>query len=424
MNIKKSTIAASMLAASFQAWGSGFQVVEQGASNLGTALAGAVVNANNDATAAYWNPSAAFFVQSENKIDSAGSFLVPTMQFQGTATYPTGAEVPGTDGGNAGKLAFVPNFFYVKKFGDQWLGTVSITSPFGLETRYSDDFVGRQHGIQSNLMTLQINPSVAYKPLDWLSFSIGASADYINAELSSTTYITTHPALGPVEARTRANGHSWSGSFNVGVTAKFLETGRIGVAYRHRIDQNLSGSLYLQNSQIGLNQDKPITADLSLPSNMTVGVYYRFKDAPIAVMADYAFTQWNLFNTLTLVESDAPNTEYVTKENWKNTSRVSIGAHYFPSWDRDMVLRIGMAWDESPVRNSQYRTPRIPDSNRWWASFGIGYKIDWLNLDFGYTYILFDDVNINNDVEPGKGTINGSYTGHAHVISFQAGISW
>ena len=46
-------------------FGAGFQVLEQGASNLGSALAGSTVNANADASSAFWNPSASFAMDPE-----------------------------------------------------------------------------------------------------------------------------------------------------------------------------------------------------------------------------------------------------------------------------------------------------------------------------------------------------------------------
>ena len=420
MNKKTSTLAMLLFAACVSLWGSGFQVVEQGASNMGTALAGAVVNANNDATAAYWNPSAAFFVESDGKIDTGASFLVPTMEFNGKAFYPDGNPIAGSNGGNAGKLAFVPNFYLVRKLTDDFLATLSVTSPFGLETCYDEDFVGRLQGIKSNLMTLEINPSVAYKITDWLSVSVGASAHYVNADLTSTTYAGVPNEN--YELDTRANGHSWTGSFNVGATAKFLETGRIGVSYRYQVGHQVKGTIFVKNQLLGIDKATDITADIDLPSSLTAGVYYRFKGdwSPFALMFDYSFTQWNLFEKLTFEDANGTVVSN-TPENWRNTSRFSFGIHYYPTWDEDLVFRLGGAFDQNPVTHAVDRTPRIPDSDRWWASIGLGYQIDWLNIDIAYTYILFNDVEINND---DNGHIIGNYTGHAHVLSLQAGVRW
>ena len=41
--------------------------------------------------------------------------------------------------------------------------------PFGLETDYSRDWVGRYHAVRSELTTININPAVAWRPLPWLT---------------------------------------------------------------------------------------------------------------------------------------------------------------------------------------------------------------------------------------------------------------
>ena len=60
----------------------GFQILEQGASNIGSALAGAVTNANNDASAAFWNPSAGFFIEGKGLLDQGINFIVGGLQNQ------------------------------------------------------------------------------------------------------------------------------------------------------------------------------------------------------------------------------------------------------------------------------------------------------------------------------------------------------
>ena len=89
----------------------------------------------------------------------------------------------------------------------------------------------------------------------------------------------------------------------------------------------------------------------------------------------------------------------------------------------------GSAWDESPVKNELFRTPRVPDGDRLWLSCGIGYKYKGINIDLAYTYLMFLPPTINNSAKPGtpesdKGRIYGSYEGHAHVISMQVGFVW
>ena len=432
MKKKNTLIAMAMFVSCAEVWGSGFQVLEQGASNLGTALAGAVVNTNNDATAAYWNPSAAFFVESENKLDVAISIIYPKMQSHVSATH-TSPYQPGTNiptpgvNDNAGKLAVVPNAYYVRKFGERFAGTLSITSPFGLATQYDEEgnFIGRY-----DIQGIQINPSLAYKVNDWLSVSVGASADYIHAELTSYTFIPQNGfPYGGIDARTRMDASGWSGSFNVGATAKFLETGRFGISYRYQIKHDVDGYASTSNPMFGIASRQDISAKVTLPSNLNIGASYKFRDDfwnQFTVMAAYTFTWWSSFKNLDITNSSTGAIISHTAENWRNTHRASVGIAYEPDWNKDLTLRVGAAFDQSPVRNAKFRTVRVPDTTRVWATCGLGYKIGNMNFDIAYMHIFFDDANINNTQNHAysSSTIKGYYTGCAHVVSMQFGVKW
>ena len=63
-------------------------------------------------------------------------------------------------------------------------------------------------------------------------------------------------------------------------------------------------------------------------------------------------------------------------------------------WD----LRFGVAYDQSPVRD-QYRSPRIPDSDRVWASLGGGYALgNNMVLNAAYTHIWADKARVDKTV--------------------------
>ena len=419
----KKIFAASALFCAVTAFGSGFQVLEQGASNIGTALAGSTANANNDASAAFWNPSAAIFsglAVGETQMDSSFTFMIPSFEFTdhgSTNPYLDGSPKHGGNGGNAGRLSYIPNFYAMHRFDEEFALTLSMTSPYGLETDYDRDWVGRFHGINSDVMTLDINPSIVYRPLDWLSFSVGASAQWIHAELTQASMLYGQ------EIRTSARGSSWSGGANVGMTINYMEGGRFGVAWRSEVSHTLTGNMHLDSSPMD-NILFPISADITMPQTVNVGVYQRLWGVlhRFAVMADYAWTGWSCFDELALKNSatGGPAGEPTT-ENWKDTSRVAVGFHYYPMFSENVVFRWGAAWDESPIRGSEYRTPRIPCSDRIWLSTGIGYKYKNMNFNLGYTYILFyndSDINSTNM----SGTVKGQYTGHAHLVSIQAGI--
>ena len=79
----------------------------------------------------------------------------------------------------------------------------------------------------------------------------------------------------------------------------------------------------------------------------------------------------------------------VLPENFKDTWRYSVGANY--RYDEKIVLRAGVAFDQSPVNNVD-RWPRLPDSDRTWLAVGGRYKYSSaLNFDVGAAYIFVKD---------------------------------
>ena len=79
----------------------------------------------------------------------------------------------------AGGLAAVPHAYFSHQLDNQvWLG-LAINVPFGLTTEYKSDWVGRYHAIKSEVKTVNINPSIAYKLNNQVSVAAWVSAMYL-----------------------------------------------------------------------------------------------------------------------------------------------------------------------------------------------------------------------------------------------------
>lgn len=375
--------------------GAGFQVQEQGASNLGTANAGAVANANGDATAAFWNPSAVSFADFKvgNTLVNAGiNFVVPTLGLS-------------NERGNfdCAVMSYVPNFYMAHKFTEDLAATVSVTAPYGLESSYDYDWYGRVQGLRSYLLTCDINPSLVYKITDWFSVSGGVSLQYLDCNL--TQYM-----MGKIDLR----GHSWGVGGNIGFTINYMEGGRFGFHWRSAVTQDLDGTFRMNGIPMS-----PISTSVDMPNTFNFGIYQRLQGdfSQFAVMLDYVYTTWSSFDKL-----EVPPFPPV-EEDWKDTSRVAFGIHYYPEQIENLTLRFGVAYDESPVKSAEMRTVRIPCSDRIWFSGGVGYKWDIFSFDVAYSYIMCVGSSQINRTENGM-TVSGHYYGHIHVVSLQAGIEF
>jgi len=80
--------------------------------------------------------------------------------------------------------------------------------------------------------------------------------------------------------------------------------------------------------------------------------------------------------------------------NYEDGWFFSLGGEY--QWSSQLLLRTGLAYEISPIRNAQDRGLRIPDNDRIWASVGATYDLsDTMSLDFAYTHIFVDEGKID-----------------------------
>jgi long-chain fatty acid transport protein len=90
----------------------------------------------------------------------------------------------GRQCGDAGDTAYVPNTYVVLPMGRLALG-LGIGAPFGLKTEYESDWLGRYQAIKSDIKTVNVNPSVAFKVNDMISIGAGINYQKIDAELTN-----------------------------------------------------------------------------------------------------------------------------------------------------------------------------------------------------------------------------------------------
>ncbi|MEJ2575609.1 MAG: outer membrane protein transport protein [Gammaproteobacteria bacterium] len=427
---------AALLALPSLGQAAGFALIEQSVSSMGTAYAGSAAAAEDSSTL-YFNPAG--MTRLPGTRASVGLHAINTRaEFDGGATFGlTGADIPGGDGGDAGALNTIPHLYVTHQLsGQSWLG-LAVNVPFGLATEYDDDWFGRYHAIESEVSTVNINPSFAVRLNPKLSLGLGVSAQYIDAELSnaidygSLNLIPASqgglggalgPAVGPGGADGKANleGDAWSWGWNVGVLFELSDRTRVGAHYRSEVDQDLDGSAKFATPGGPLTTD--VEASVDLPATFSLSLVHEL-NAEWALMADYTWTGWS---SLPELRFDFANglPDGVTTLEWDDTNRYSLGATYTPAgsvW----VFRAGVALDETPIPDAAHRTPRIPGDDRLWVALGAGYSPTkhW-RFDFGYAHLFVDNPEIDKPATPGsedflRGALVGSYDASVDILSAQ-----
>jgi long-chain fatty acid transport protein len=379
----------------------GFALIEQNASGLGNAYAGAAAVAA-DASTVYFNP-AGMSRLGDRQLVVAGHLIQLKAEFSGTVSAPF--PVGGGEGGDAGGIAFVPNAYFVQRLTPDLHFGLGVNSPFGLKTEYDADWIGRYQAIESDLKTVNLNPSLSYRVSDTLSLGAGINAQWIEATLSNRI-----PVLGQPLVKIEGDDTGWG--YNVGALWQLSAATRVGLAYRSEIDYTLEGTVTTSDPKLFSG---PVTADVTMPDSASLSLVHRLSPA-WDVLADVTWTGWSDFDDLPI----RGTVNKTTPENWDDILRYSLGATWHAS--EKLSLRGGVAYDEAPVADRD-RTPRIPDGARAWVALGGQWRVNAASaVDFGYAHLFVDDPGLAN-TDNGT-TLVGEYDSAVDILSAQLTLSF
>ncbi|MCH9639943.1 MAG: outer membrane protein transport protein [Betaproteobacteria bacterium] len=431
-----------MLCFSAPVLGAGFAIMEQSVKELGQAFSGAPTNIE-DGSMVFFNPAAMSRVHGR-LVSVSGYLVAPSVTFDNRASQLSplvgGAPLRGNNGGNSASLVAIPNFYYVQTLTEKLAIGLGVNAPFGMRNRYNADWIGRYQAIESRLETINFNPAIALKVTEKISFGAGFNIQYLRAKLTNAIDFGTVclQALGSVPCANQgllpqtADGHvalkgdSVGLGYNFGIFFTPNQNTRLGVSYRSKIDHNVKGDadFTTPGNAIALTQngsfiDTNIRAPVTMPDNVMFGFYHRI-NARWAVSADALWTRWSHIQALRTEFSSAQPDE-VQDLKWEDTWRYAFGISYFSQADR-WTFRTGFAYDQSPVPNSRFRSPRIPDNDRYWLTAGFTYAIlENINLHGAYAHLFFTDPAINRSGTTDDRLI-GEFSEQINIVGLQ--LDW
>ncbi|HWI12760.1 MAG TPA: outer membrane protein transport protein [Burkholderiales bacterium] len=397
---------------------SGFQLIEQNASGLGNAYAGQAAAVENSSTI-FFNPAGMALLPGR-QVSGAVHFIGPSAKFtdNGGTRSPANAPLPaaGTNGGDAGGWIPTGNGYVSWQLTPRvWTG-LGISAPFGLKTDYEASFAGRYQSRLAQFKTLDINPSIAFKVND--AFSIGGGLSYQHGEMTLERSFFAG-AERPQTVKLSDSAWGW----NIGALVNMSPATRIGLAYRSSIKYDLAGTV----SVTGVGA-AGATASVKLPDTLTWAISHQL-DARWQLLGDVTYTRWSQIKNVPLVlttpglgASPAGTVADSLDFEFRDTYRVGIGANY--KWTPDFTLKLGTAYDRTPVPDAAHRTVFLPDSDRWWLSLGGKYQLSKAaTLDAGYAHLFVKDGDTFRNKRVGaagaQGIVSGSYTNSVDIVSVQ-----
>ena len=383
----------------------GFSLTEYSVKGMGSSYAGTTSGIDEPATL-YWNPAG--LTRLSGTQFAAGAVLVDfSADFRdngSSRTVPTRSgliSIPASgERGESSGLFVTPNIYLTHALDAHWVLGLGVHAPFGFETNYDKDWVGRYQAIKSGITTVDINPSLAYRINPQWSIGAGVSAQYVDATLTNAIF------TGGPDGLVKLKADDWSIGYNVGLMFEPNADTRLGLSWRSAIKHHLEGSREL--SKMGaLNGKVGAETRVEMPANVALGLRHRLTDR-LALMGDLVWTGWSSFSELR-VEFDDGSPDDLTSSNWNNNIRVSLGAEYQlrPQWQ----LRGGVMFDQTPVPGPQERSPRIPDADRYWISAGASWQVSpAIAIDFAYSHLFFADADINRTIDLAPQVAPGVFT--------------
>jgi long-chain fatty acid transport protein len=434
-------------ASASRASASGFQLIEKNASGMGNAYAGQAAAAE-DASTIFFNPAGMTRLPRLQAVASA-ALIAPFAEFHDRGSTPPSLQPTlGGDGGDPGSPAVLPNAYvsFETVPGMIWTG-IGVSVPFGLATEWDRDWLGRFHAIKSEVLTIDVNPSVAWKIVPWLSVGAGFSWQWLDAELSNSVnysaaaFAVGGPAAlgalaaagcgttaGGCEGVATLEGDTSGWGWNVGALAELPTKTRVGLTYRSRITHYVKGDITFGNRPALLGSALPDGAartTIELPDTVSVAAAQEVLPA-LELLADFTWTGWSSVQDLSIFRrTGQPITS--TPLNFDDSWRVGLGANYKAT--EVIKVRLGVAYDTTPVQD-EFRGPRLPDEDRTWIAGGVQWALTrQVAFDVGATYLFVADAEVNlpsvdpnpppGFTTPPRGDLVGTDDGDAWLTSAQ-----
>jgi long-chain fatty acid transport protein len=395
-----------------EARASGFQLAEQSARGLGNAFAGGAAVAADPSTI-FYNPAGMTRLDG-TQISGTISFIFPSGEWSDRGSKDAfGSPLTGGDGSNGGVTAIVPIFYLLYTIDEQWSLGLGVNVPFGLATEWTSTWKSRYQAIESDIKTINVQPSVAYRIDDQWSVGAGVDYQYIDVRLTQAVdYGTIAVAsLGPAPAnalglspqgndgRGIIEGDDTSWGFNFGALYEMDEATRFGVHYRSKIKHRLTGDGKFTIPEkakplqaTGAFVDTDVVANITLPETINLSGVHDL-DEDWTVMGDVQWTRWSRIESIDIDYKNPAQPASSLDLQWDDTFKLAAGADY--KYSDKVTLRFGVAYDQDPTKR-QTRSARLPTNDRYWLSMGFTYQMkENMTLDFGYTHIWIKDGKVN-----------------------------
>lgn len=394
----------AVMAVTSTASAGGFDIHEQSTVFMGSASAGAA--AGGSLGSMFWNPASTAQFSGLNT-ESSYTLILPDANIDITSS-PFGAGHSGNIGIDATTSASYGAYQFAP---DLWLG-IAITSPFGLATKPDNvGYPGSYLGVTSKLLTVNANPTIAYRIAPGITIGAGIQIEWAQGKLQFREPIVDDVA--------QFGGTDWAFGATAGITIEPMAGTTIGLGYRSQMTHDLEGTFHGDLITGGANV--PAVGTINLPDIVTLSLR-QVVTPTTRLLGTVQWSNWSRFKDLSL---STPIVGLSVPANWDDGWFFSVGGEY--DYSSNLTLRTGVAYEISPIDDATKRLVQIPDNNRVWLSVGASYKwSEAITLDVAYSHIFIEDggVNLNTASPFSVGPFVGNVEASVDLFSVGMRTKW
>lgn len=398
-----------LLMCSGSAYSSGFSIYE--ASVRANGMLGAFSAYAEDASSIFYNPAGLGGLEGVN-ITGGATVIAPRSTFRNLSPLaPTGQKTTMEE-----QNFLVPNFYGSYQITDNLTAGIGVNAPFGLGTKWPQDWVGRGSSIETSIQTLFVTPSVGYEFSDTGIGNIRVGAGLriaAHGEVKLSRAVTNFTPEGTFALDGELKEPAFG--FNAGIQYDPTEKITLGFTYRSEVTTEFEGDATFENLSVGFPSTAQGGAEITLPASYVVALNVEPIEG-LTTELDYVWWGWSSYDELA-IEFDQPipalgGNTITSERNFKNSWQLRFGAEYTELPVEGLTIRGGIAYDENPIRD-RYVDPTLPDSDRTLFSGGLSYQVtDYFAVDASYIFIRSEQRKVTNTHEGG---IDGVYTTYANL---------
>lgn len=304
-----------------------------------------------------------------------------------------------------------PNAYVTWKAIERMSVGVGFFSRAGLGCDYPDDWPGRYDWTKVELTTYEVNPNVAFKLTDTLSFGGGLRLQSMEADLYRMVSSGT-PFVDP-DLKMHLKGDSEALAYDVGIYWQAATNISFGVAYQSRATEDIEGHVTCAGQRVRAK------CELTTPAEIFLGASMKPNER-LKVNVGTVISVWNSFDSLNITFKEpllGKSSGLSVRKDWELTVRPQIGVEYKAT--DVLALRAGYAYDQAPDPDA-HADYMVPGNDRNLFSVGAGLDFGSWFCDVSYVYLFMPKRDI--DARPAEGVFKTTFmNGDAHMIGAALG---